>query len=183
MTYNFNQLFQQPYLFWTITTVVFLIFIFVLFTICNVMYKKNKKNEKADILYYVTFLLLLSYFVRFFFFNYPFAPFWDENYHVASAQKYVDHVFFMEPHPPLGKMVIALGEAIFNPNRSIDTSSFLTTDYIKDFPANYSFFGVRFFPSLFSFLSPIIFFFILFFISKKPFHSFLFTSFSFLKTA
>ncbi|MGB5476160.1 MAG: phospholipid carrier-dependent glycosyltransferase, partial [Thermoanaerobaculia bacterium] len=30
--------------------------------------------------------------------------FWDENYHIASAQRYLNGTFFMEPHPPLGKL-------------------------------------------------------------------------------
>jgi dolichyl-phosphate-mannose--protein O-mannosyl transferase len=47
-----------------------------------------------------------------YFHNYSYPPslFWDENYHIASAEKYIQGVFFMEPHPPLGKLLIAAGE-------------------------------------------------------------------------
>jgi hypothetical protein len=41
----------------------------------------------------------------------PESLFWDENYHVASAHKQLAGVMYMENHPPLGKMLIALGEA------------------------------------------------------------------------
>src|SRR3954453_14595190 len=69
--------------------------------------------------------------------------FWDENYHIASAYKYLHQVMFMEPHPPLGKLLIVLGEYLFHPNQKIDTSSFLVTDYITALPAGFSFVGVR----------------------------------------
>src|SRR5216110_3373104 len=36
--------------------------------------------------------------------------FWDENYHVTSAQRYIDGLVQLEPHPPLGLMLIAAGE-------------------------------------------------------------------------
>ena len=47
--------------------------------------------------------------------------YWDENFHVASAQRYLHGYFFMEPHPPLGKLIIALGEKIINPNSNLST--------------------------------------------------------------
>ena len=46
----------------------------------------------------------------------PSSLFWDENYHIASAERYLQGKFFMEPHPGLGKMFIALGELILHPN-------------------------------------------------------------------
>jgi dolichyl-phosphate-mannose--protein O-mannosyl transferase len=82
----------------------------------------------------------------------------------------------MEVHPPLGKLFIALGESLIQPNKNLDTHKFTETDYIKDFPQNYSFAGVRFFPTLFAWLSAIIFFFILYFLSKNPHLSAIFSS-------
>jgi dolichyl-phosphate-mannose--protein O-mannosyl transferase len=35
--------------------------------------------------------------------------FWDENYHVTSAERYLEGVAHFEPHPPLGLMLIAVG--------------------------------------------------------------------------
>ncbi len=104
----------------------------------------NRTDFLTVYTYLVMALAFLFYFVNY---NYPNSgPYWDENYHIASAQKYINGVFFMEPHPPLGKLFIALGELILNPNKNIDKSSFLSTDFINNFPAGYSFAGVRFFP-------------------------------------
>src|SRR5919197_1505049 len=44
-------------------------------------------------------------------YEYPPALFWDENYHIASAQKYLNGVFYMEPNPTLGKLLLARGDA------------------------------------------------------------------------
>jgi dolichyl-phosphate-mannose-protein mannosyltransferase len=57
--------------------------------------------------------------------------FWDENYHIVSAEKSLQGVAFMENHPPLGKLFIALGEWILQPNKDIDKSSMLSTDYLS----------------------------------------------------
>ena len=135
----------------------------------------SKKNTKYIVLY--SFLVLaFSFFTYFVKYNYPPAVFWDENYHIASAQKYIDGAMFMEVHPPLGKLFIALGESLIQPNKNLDTSKFSETDYIKNFPENYSFAGVRFFPSLFAWLSAIVFFFILYFLSKNPHLSAIFSA-------
>lgn len=55
-------------------------------------------------------------------FNKPQSLFWDENYHIASANRYNRGEYFMEYHPPLGKLIIALGEKIFNLNANLDTA-------------------------------------------------------------
>lgn len=132
----------------------------------------NKKSLLAHI------ILVISIATSTYFYNYqyPNKVFWDENYHIASAYKYLNNTMFMETHPPLGKLFIALGEFILDPNRSLDTSNFSQTDYIKKFPDGFSFTGVRLFPALFATLSSILFFLILYTISKKIHLSFLFTS-------
>ena len=134
-------------------------------------------SRKNMILYCIIGLILfISFFTYFRNYYSPDNLFWDENYHITSAQKYLNGVFFMSDHPPLGKMFIALGEYIFHPNSRLNTNYFVTTDYIKEVPAGYSFVGVRFFPTLFAAASAILFFFILFKISKRLLLSFLFTS-------
>ncbi len=70
---------------------------------------------------WVVFLLLvtfLSYFTYFHAYWQPPHVFWDENYHIASAQKYLHGVYFMEQHPPLGKMLVAAGEVLLNASKS-----------------------------------------------------------------
>jgi len=121
-------------------------------------------------------VLFISYCTYFRNYWYPADLFWDENYHIASAYKYLHQVMFMEPHPPLGKLLIALGEYLFHPNQKIDTTSFVTTDYIQNISPEFSFVGVRFFPVLLATLSAILFFFILYAICKNSSISFLFSS-------
>ncbi len=102
------------------------------------------------------FILVLSYFTIFHNYSIPQHFFWDENYHIASAQKYLNGIFFMEPHPPLGKMLIALGEKLLNQN-ALD-NQFIGTDYATSPPADFSFTGYRFFPVLFAWLTaPLVF--------------------------
>lgn len=136
----------------------------------------STKSQKQILAIYAFLIITASFFTYFVKYNYPPAVFWDENYHIASAQKYIDGVMFMENHPPLSKLFIALGESIIQPNKNLDTHKFTETDYIKNFPQGYSFAGVRFFPTLFAWLSAIVFFFILYFLSKNPHLSAIFSA-------
>jgi len=141
--------------------------------------KKLFSRKRNALIIYSFIVLTVSYFTYFKNYDYPPSVFWDENYHIASAQKYLTGVMFMEAHPPLGKLFVALGEKILQPNKNIPAAElhkFTQTDYIKDFPAGYSFAGVRFFSALFAWLSALIFFFIFYFISKNPHTSLLFSS-------
>ena len=95
---------------------------------------------------FLGFVILLSYFTYFHRYWEPQAVFWDENYHIASAQKYLHGIYFMEQHPPLGKLLIALGEKMLHPNEKTD--QFIGTDYGTDFAAGFSFAGYRFFSAL-----------------------------------
>lgn len=88
--------------------------------------------KKYSYLIYPICLLILSFGVYFSFYGSPRALIWDENYHIPSAQKHIDGVMYMEPHPPLGKMLMAIGEIIFGGNKNIDKSIFNEADYIGD---------------------------------------------------
>lgn len=91
-------------------------------------------------------LLLLSSISYVAYLHLPPSMYWDENYHIASAQKHIDGVMYMEPHPPLGKMLMGLSEAVFGLNDERDMSPLLRTDYLKgeDMPKGMQFFGFRF---------------------------------------
>ena len=136
-------------------------------------YLKSLDNELVA---YILIIFTISIWTYFSNYANPPYPFWDENYHVASAQKYIDGIMFMEPHPPLGKMIIALGELIVNPNSGLDLTQLHSTDYIRNFPTGYSFAGVRLMPVLFAMFSSVIFFLILKEIAKNNHIAFLFTS-------
>lgn len=142
----------------------------------------NKKEtyrtmeDRRKVRTYALIVLAISFFTYAWYYAWPPHPFWDENYHVASAQKYLDGVVFHEAHPPLGKMLIALGEAIVNPNTKLDRASFHRVDHIKKFPRGYSFWGVRLFPVLFAWASAPLFFLILWRLSRRPLASLIFSS-------
>lgn len=111
------------------------------------------------------FLLLIAYLAIVFNYQNPPHLFWDENYHIASAQKYLNHIYFMEPHPPLGKMLIALGEKIVNAN-AID-NQFIGTDYGTNLPDGFSFAGYRLFPVLLGWLTAPLLYLIFLFITRR----------------
>ena len=137
------------------------------------MFEYLKKN---DLIMYIFAIIIIGSSTYVFNYYNPAAVFWDENYHIASAQKYLAGVMYMEPHPPLGKLFIALGEWMLHPNSNLDLTYFTQTDYIKHFPKGYSFAGVRLMPTIFGMLSGVLFFMILFRISKRAQLSFLFSS-------
>ena len=105
---------------------------------------KNKSQFLKPYLYPLL-VLIVSLGVYFPFYGAPQSMFWDENYHIPSAQKHIDSVMYMEPHPPLGKMLMALGEIAFGDNDKIDKSKMLVTDHLagSDTPANLKFTGYR----------------------------------------
>src|SRR5947207_4029596 len=106
------------------------------------------------VLLLVTVAAALVYVVNF---SFPAVPFWDERYYIVAAQKYLHGVYFIDLHPPLGKLLITLGERIFGQNA--ETTQFLdVTYYATDVPAGFSFVGFRVFPVLLaSFTAPLLF--------------------------
>ncbi len=116
-------------------------------------------------------VLLLSYLTYFQNYAYPPSVFWDENYHIASAQKYLNGIYFMEPHPPMGKLLIAFGEKLLHPNPN--TSEYISTDYARDFPKGFSFAGFRFFPTFLAWLTAPVLYGIFLVLTKKPHYAIL----------
>jgi len=111
------------------------------------------------------FVIVAGFFSYVFNYQNPAALYWDENYHIASAQKYLNGVYFMEPHPPLGKLFIALGEIVLNPN-PVD-NQFIGTDYAQNPPDGFSFAGYRLFPALFAWWTAIPLFFIFLILTRR----------------
>ncbi len=114
---------------------------------------------------FLGFTVALSFFTFFWRYWQPPYVFWDENYHIASAQKYIHGVYFMEQHPPLGKLLVALGEVMLHPNDKTD--QFLGTDYGTNFPPGFSFVGYRFFSALLSWWAAPLFFLIFYWITRR----------------
>ncbi len=93
---------------------------------------------------------------------------WDEKFHVTSAQKYLNDVFFMQAHPPLGKMLIALGEKIVDANDPELDSLYTNVTYHKNADKGISMRGYRLIPMLLAWaLAPLSFLLFLLLIKDK----------------
>lgn len=128
---------------------------------------------------YPLILLVCSFGIYFTHYGSPSSMFWDENYHVASAQKHIDGVMYMEPHPPLGKMFMGLAEAVIDPNANLDKQQFNHTDHIEgsDTPAGMKYTGYRWPSVVLMALSVLFFYGILHRITQSALIAFLFSSF------
>jgi dolichyl-phosphate-mannose-protein mannosyltransferase len=107
------------------------------------MFKKLRQH--SDYLY-PFILLVCSFGVYFTLYGNPQNMFWDENYHIPSAQKHIDGIMYMEPHPPLGKMLMAIAEVVDGENKNVDKHKLGETDYLKgdETPPDMRFTGFRF---------------------------------------
>lgn len=128
--------------------------------------KHSSPKAKNKVWIYFAFVLVTSFFTYFYRYNQPQAVFWDEPYHIASAEKYLNGVYFMEQHPPLGKLLIALGEKIVNANEN--DSQFINTDYATGIEPSFSFAGYRLFPTLLAWLTAPVLFFIFLYFTGNP---------------
>jgi len=107
-----------------------------------------------------------AFFTYFYYFDYPAVPFWDERYYIVDAQKYIHGVYFVDLHPPLGKLLVALGERLFGANA--DTTQFLNVTYwATTVPEGFSFAGFRFFPVLLAWLTAPLLFLLFFTIARS----------------
>jgi dolichyl-phosphate-mannose-protein mannosyltransferase len=90
----------------------------------------------------------------------PPFPFWDENYHMTSAQRYIEGIGHFEPHPPLALLIIAAGEKLSGVNAHINKHVLVLDKYIdgNKVPPNFSFDGMRLMPSLFAAFGALLFF-------------------------
>ena len=84
----------------------------------------------------------------------------DETYYITHAQKYLNGIFFLESHPPLGKLLIAAGEHLLHPNALAD--EFIDVDKVdRAWPPDVDITGYRLMPALFGILNPILVFILL----------------------
>lgn len=120
--------------------------------------ERRRRGGLATVLLLALLVFMTMYYL-------PPAGYWDEGYHISAAQKYIQGKAFMEPHPPLGKQLIALGEALFGQNGDLKLDSFVTTDKVEQYPPGYSFVGPRFFPVLLAALSAVFLYLLLFRVS------------------
>ena len=92
--------------------------------------------------------------------SYPRLTIFDEVYFIPAAQKYLNHVFFLEPHPPLGKLLIAAGQYWLHPDAP--SNSVVDSDKMdKDWDSNEDILGYRLVPAFLGILNPLLIFLIL----------------------
>lgn len=118
-------------------------------------------------------VLFFSLAVYFFAYDSQQKIFWDENYHVTSAQRYIEGVAHFEAHPPLGKLLIAAGEMLAGTNSDVDKHRLVFDKHISgdDLPDNFSFFGMRLMSTVFGFLSCVVFYFIVLRLSRNTLYA------------
>ena len=125
-------------------------------------------------------LIVLSIALPSFFFgnSEPHFPFWDENYHMTSGERYIEGLGHLEPHPPLGLLLIAAGEAMVQPNTAINKSILVQDKYLdgNKMPEGFSFAGMRLMPSLFAALGALVFFGLLYSLTENRLIALLFSS-------
>ncbi|HEX2956528.1 MAG TPA: phospholipid carrier-dependent glycosyltransferase [Chitinispirillaceae bacterium] len=114
--------------------------------------QKVSKNKNIFVLVLVPALLI------FFRLGEPQQWVYDEMFRITSAQKYLNGVFFLENHPPLGKLLIALGKYLYDPNT---TPEYIAVDWIEqDLPMEFEVVGFRIAPALFGVFVPVLFYFL-----------------------
>lgn len=103
-------------------------------------------------------VLLLSFFTYYRHYDEPNYVFWDENYHITAAERYLENIAQFEGHPPLGKLLIAAGEYIAGTNAQVDKQILTHFKYIGGdlLPKRFSFAGMRLMPSLFGMLTAVL---------------------------
>ncbi len=138
---------------------------------------KIRITDRAKTIFCGILVLLISYFTYFNGYSKMQTVIFDERYNIIHAERYLNGVIYFDVNPPIAKLFIALGEKIFNPNKGVDLSEHIKRGYIfDDVGPEFSFVGVRFFPTLFAFFSALFFFLILHKLSKNNFLSLIFSS-------
>jgi dolichyl-phosphate-mannose-protein mannosyltransferase len=103
--------------------------------------------------------------------GYPRQIIFDETYFIPAAQRYLTGTFFLEPHPPLGKLLIAAGQKWYNSAATVN--QFIDREQIKQsWPQELDITGYRLAPAFFGMLNPLLVFFILAFIIQRKLYAF-----------
>jgi dolichyl-phosphate-mannose-protein mannosyltransferase len=134
----------------------------------------EKKKYRTEVIVLIMILLLLPFGLVFHNLGFPQKNIFDEQLWIPTAQKYQNGVFFMELHPPLGKLLIAAGDAIYN--KGVIHNDFVNIYKITtDWPQEDDITGYRLFPAIFGSCIPLLFFLIILRIVKNHWIAF-FTS-------
>ena len=69
-------------------------------------------NARANYLIALACVVLIAASTYLFLYQKNDPGYWDEAWHIPTAQKYIDKIFALENHPPVGKLLIAAGEKL-----------------------------------------------------------------------
>jgi dolichyl-phosphate-mannose-protein mannosyltransferase len=99
----------------------------------------------------------------------PAAPIWDESYYLTATERYEERMAQFASHPPLGLALIAAGDALLHPNRHINTHRMGWDKKIagEQIPKGYSFAGVRLASGVFGVLGALLFFALMFVLTRS----------------
>lgn len=84
----------------------------------------------------------------------------DETYYLPMAQRYLNHQFYVENHPPLARLFMALGQALLHPHAPSNEVVDQVT-VTRPWPETVDISGYRLFPALFGSLLPVLIYLIL----------------------
>ncbi len=121
--------------------------------------KSTRKLSRSSCLGFWLLVALLAFTNIFKNYWNPPETIWDETFHIPAAAKYIEGIFFMEPHPPLGKLLIAAGELLTRPLTGQNSTFGLANleEAAGHVPRDFNPFGYRFFPVLFAILNTFLF--------------------------
>lgn len=124
-------------------------------------------------------LLVLSFCTYYLHFADPNLIFWDENFFIPSASRYLVNIAQFEAHPPLGKLLIAAGEYWIGGNNPQDWQVLAQYKHItgEQLPKTFVFSGMRMLPTLFGMFSALLVYGLMLSLTgKKPVMALLFTA-------
>jgi dolichyl-phosphate-mannose-protein mannosyltransferase len=99
----------------------------------------------------------------------PAAAVWDESYYLTSIQRYEERTAQFASHPPLGLMLLTAGDRLLHRNASVDTRALGRAKKVAgdQMPPGYSIEGARAASGLFAVLGALLFFTILYVLTRS----------------
>jgi dolichyl-phosphate-mannose-protein mannosyltransferase len=123
----------------------------------------------------VGFLAIVNYCVGL---NNPPGTVWDESYYLTTTERYSEGVAQFASHPPLGLMLIALGNRVFSTGPQPDTRALGRVKSVKAqmLPAGYSFAPMRSASAIFAVFGAMAFFVLMRFLTSSTFAALAFSN-------
>ena len=110
--------------------------------------------------------------------NNPRGTVWDESYYLTATERYSEGLTQFASHPPLGLMLIALGDRAFSTGPRPDTRALGRVKSVQEglLPAGYSFVPVRSASAVFAVLGAMAFFGLMYVLTRSTFAALAFSN-------